>query len=68
MHILYYQEKGSDVMLELSFDNCTTLIETVNRYQYYLNVIEQEDRALLDWIFYAYIHDNLEDDLWQAAK
>lgn len=55
-------------MLELSFDNCTTLIETVNRYQYYLNVIEQEDRALLDWIFYAYIHDNLEDDLWQAAK
>lgn len=55
-------------MMELSFENCSTLIECVNRYQYYANIVAKEDRAVLDWAFYAYIHDNLEDDLWEATK
>ena len=55
-------------MLKLSFENCTSLIECVNRYQYYLNVINEEDKPFLDWIFYSYVADNLEDDLWNAAR
>ena len=55
-------------MMELSFENCTTLIECVNRYQYYCGIVSKEDRSLLDWMFYAYVHDNLEDDLWEATR
>ena len=55
-------------MMELSFENCTTLIECVNRYQYYCGIVSKEDRSLLDWMFYAYVHDYLEDDLWEAAR
>ena len=55
-------------MTKLSFENCTTLIECVNRYQYYLNVINEEDKPFLDWIFYSYVADNLEDDLWNATR
>ena len=55
-------------LMELSFENCTTLIECVNRYQYYCGIVSEEDRAVLDWIFYAYVSDNLEDDLWESAR
>ena len=55
-------------MMKLSFENCETLIECVNRYQYYCGVVNEEDRPLLDWMFYAYVHDNLEDDLWEATR
>ena len=55
-------------MMELSFENCTTLIECVNRYQYYCGIVSKEDKPFLDWTFYAYVHDYLEDDLWEAAR
>ena len=55
-------------MMKLSFENCETLIECVNRYQYYCGIVAKEDRALLDWMFYAYVHDFLEDDLWEATR
>lgn len=55
-------------MMRLSFENCKTLIECVNRYQYYLNVVSDEDKPLLDWAFYAHVADNLEDDLWEATR
>ena len=55
-------------MTELSFENCTNLIECVNRYQYYCGIVSKEDKPLLDWMFYAYVSDNLEDDLWEATR
>lgn len=55
-------------MENVTFDNCTTLIECVARYTYYANKVSKEDRALLDWIFYSYVHDALEEDLWNSYK
>ena len=55
-------------MTKLSFENCSSLIECVDRYHYYCGIVAEEERALLDWVFYAYVHDYLEDDLWEAAR
>lgn len=59
---------GADWMENVTFDNCTTLIECVERYTYYKDKVSNKDRALLDWIFYSYVHDELEEDLWNSYK
>lgn len=55
-------------MTEVNFDNCDTLLQTVTRYLYYTEIVQNEEKALLDWMFYAYVHDCLEDDLWIATR
>lgn len=55
-------------MQNVNFDDCNTLQETVTRYLYYAELTNDEDKPFLDWMFYAYVHDCLEDDLWIATR
>lgn len=55
-------------MENVTFEKCTTLLECVARYTYYKDKVSSEDQPLLDWIFYSYVHDELEEDLWNSYK
>ena len=56
------------IVQDVNFEDCKTLKETVTRYLYYTELTNDEDKPFLDWMFYAYVHDCLEDDLWNATR
>lgn len=55
-------------MQNVEFDDCITLMEAVTRYLYYNDLIADEEKPFLEWMFYAHVHDCLEDDLWIATR
>ena len=45
--------------MKVNFDNCRNLIECVNRYLYYKEIVADEDLPVLDLIFSAIMKERL---------
>ena len=51
------------------FDGCKTVKECIVRYYQYFNEAEEYScYGSLDWAFFAYISDNLSDEIWNAMR
>lgn len=51
------------------FDGCETVKECIARYhQYFSKAEEYSCYGSLDWAFFAYIADNLIDEIWNAMR
>lgn len=48
------------------FEGCETVSEVVDRYLIYKEM--GVELASLDWNMYAYINDNLADELWERLR
>ncbi|MDB8545803.1 hypothetical protein PNV01_13420 [Turicibacter sanguinis] len=50
-------------MTNLSFESCETIIECVNRYHYFLNLIDEAEKPILDLIFTSHIENYFGEEI-----